>query len=305
MSIYNWGFNSLYINNNFMPMPYWGGCGCNAFNSGFRFGMFNSLFNYMMPQMNFNLFSFPQTFAMPLFNPYNNIFAASAYVNPAYNFSVPSLASQLNTFNDYTEKITQIIPQQRSINKTSANVKTRNNTSFTPTIDKSFKNEGKLDKNFLNKVKDVAKNLNCDYKDLLAVMNSESGLNPTAWNGGTAVGIIQFTNASITELNNKYGMNLTKNKIASMSPIEQLDLAEKYLIIAKNYRFSPNARLSAADLYSITFLPGRADREVLCRSGENYYEQNKGLDKNKDGKITKSDLSQHLARKRVNESIFV
>ena len=165
-------------------------------------------------------------------------------------------------------------------------------------------NSGSLDKNFLNKVKDVAKNLNCDYNDLLALLNSESSLNPKAWNGRTAVGLLQFTNASITELNRKFGMNLTKEKIADMSPVEQLDLAEKYLSIAKSYKFPSNARLDAADLYAITFLPGRADREILCTSGENYYSANRGLDKNGDGKITKSDLAQHLAGKRVNESVF-
>lgn len=309
MSIYNWGFNSFYINNNFMPMPYWGGCGCNSFNSGFRFGMFNSLFNYMMPQM--NLFSLPQTFAMPLFNPYNNIFAMSAYTNPLFNFSVPSLFSQLNTLNNYTEKMVNTSRTQ-NFNTVATSSKTRASSDVTSKIDRNFKNESKLDKNFLNKVKDVAKNLNCDYKDLLAVMNSESGINPTAWNGNTAVGLIQFTDLSITELNRVHGLNLTKEKIANMPAMEQLDLVEKYLKIAKSYKFSSNARLSAADLYAITFLPGRADREVLCTKGErnskgqllNYYESNP-LDKDGDNKITKSDLEKHLAGKRVNESIFV
>ena len=143
-------------------------------------------------------------------------------------------------------------------------------------------------------------------------MNSESGLNPNAWNGTTAVGLIQFTDLSIADLNNKYGLNLTKEKIAQMSAIEQLDLVEKYLTIAKSYSFSPNARLSAGDLYAITFLPGRANREVLCTKGEknangqllNYYESNP-LDVDGDNKITKSDLEKHLAKKHVNESIFV
>ena len=36
----------------------------------------------------------------------------------------------------------------------------------------------------------------------------------------------------------------------------------------------------------------------------NFYEIYSGLDKNKDNKITKTDLAQHLAAKRVNESIF-
>lgn len=319
MSIYNWGFNNFYINS-FMPMPYWGGCGCNAFNSGFRFGIFNSLFNYTMPQM--NTFSFMPQFSMPLFNPYNNIFAmTNNYIMPTfspalYNFSIPALFSQLNTFNNYTE---QLIETEKNNNfniliknkKTNSAEQKQNTTNITRTrnttqieIDRSFQNSGKLDINFLNRVKQIAQKLNCDYKDLLALMNSESGIRTNAWNGTTAVGLIQFTNASISELNQKCGLNLTKEKIAKMSPMEQLDLVEKYLTIAKSYTFPPNARLSAGDLYAITFLPGRANQEVLCRSGEDFYRQNKGLDQNNDGVISKKDLELHLAKKHVNESIF-
>ena len=112
MSIYNWGFNNFYINS-FMPTPYWGGCGCNAFNSGFSFGILNSLFNYSIPQM--NTFSFMPQFSMPLFTPYNNIFAmANNYTMPSFtpalfNYNIPSLFSQLNTFNNYTNELNNII----------------------------------------------------------------------------------------------------------------------------------------------------------------------------------------------------
>lgn len=328
MSIYNWGFNNFYING-FMPTPYWGGCGCNAFNSGFQFGIFNSIFNYNTPQM--NIFPFMPQFSMPLFNPYNNIFAmTNNYIMPTfspalYNFSIPALFSQLNTFNNYTEKLVEygknnkfdfLIKHKKSSTSSTNNTRnnenrnrntnTRINTSpVNIEIDQNFQNTGKLDINFLNKVKEVAKNLNCDYKDLLALMNSESSLNSKAWNGTTAVGLIQFTDKSIEELNRVHGLNLTKEKIAQMSPIEQLDLAEKYLMIAKSYNFAPDARLSAGDLYAITFLPGRANQEVLCRQGENYYKQNKGLDLNNDGVISKQDLENRLAKKHINESIFV
>ena len=322
MSIYNWGFNNFYINS-FMPTPYWGGCGCNAFNSGFQFGIFNSIFNYNTPQM--NIFPFMPQFSMPLFNPYNNIFAmTNNYIMPTfspalYNFSIPALFSQLNTFNNYTEKLVEygknnkfdfLIKHKKSSTSSANNTRNNENRNITTSpvnieIDQNFQNTGKLDANFLNKVKEVAKNLNCDYKDLLAVMNSESGLNPKTWNGKTAVGLIQFTDKSIEELNRVHGLNLTKEKIAQMSPIEQLDLAEKYLMIAKSYNFAPNARLSAGDLYAITFLPGRANQEVLCRQGEKYYKQNKGLDLNNDGVISKQDLENRLAKKHINESIFV
>ncbi len=323
MSIYNWGFNNFYINS-FMPTSYWGGCGCNAFNSGFSFGILNSLFNYSIPQM--NTFSFMPQFSMPLFTPYNNIFAMTnnyimpTFTPPLYNYSIPSLFSQLNTFNNYTGELVEYTKNnnlnflttknketnnyQKSNNGTRSNNININSNTVPIEIDRNFNNPNKLDINFLNRVKQIANKLNCDYKDLLALMNSESGIRTNAWNGTTAVGLIQFTNASISELNQKYGLNLTKEKIAQMSPMEQLDLVEKYLTIAKSYSFSPNARLSAGDLYAITFLPGRANQDVLCRNGEDFYKQNKGLDQNQDGVITKKDLELHLSKKHINESIF-
>ena len=328
----NWGFNNFYINR-CMPMGFnrfMGGCGCSSFNSGFRFGMMNSLFNFMMPQQNMNMFMpqqnmffYQQSFAMPMFSPYNNIFAlanqlmAPAFNAPAYNFALTPQASSSVNRNLTDEYNNNYSTQNTKTNNDFTLVTRKNKTNnkenqIIKKEDKNFKNTGKLDKNFLNRVKEVAKNLNCDYKDLLAVMNSESGLNPTAWNGTTAVGLIQFTDKSVAELNRVHGLNLTKEKIARMSPMEQLDITEKYLKIAKSYNFSSDARLSAGDLYAITFLPGRANREVLCTKGErgkngqllNYYESNP-LDKDGDNRITKSDLEKHLAGKYVNESIFV
>lgn len=307
MSIYNWGFNNFYINS-FMPTPYWGGCGCNAFNSGFSFGILNSLFNYSIPQM--NTFSFMPQFSMPLFTPYNNIFAmANNYTMPSFtpalfNYNIPSLFSQLNTFNNYTNELNNIINNNNFDFLLKQKKSNNNRTTIPMEIDRSFQNSEKLDSNFLNRVKEIAQKLNCDYKDLLALMNSESGIKTDNWNGSTAVGLIQFTDASVAELNNKYGLNLTKEKIARMSPMEQLDLVEKYLTIAKSYNFAPNERLSAGDLYAITFLPGRAGQDILCRRGEKFYSQNKGLDLNNDGVISKQDLENKLAKKHINESIF-
>lgn len=291
-----------------MPTPYWGGCGCNAFNSGFSFGILNSLFNYSIPQM--NTFSFMPQFSMPLFTPYNNIFAmANNYTMPSFtpalfNYNIPSLFSQLNTFNNYTNELNNIINNNNFDFLLKQKKSNNNRTTIPMEIDRSFQNSEKLDSNFLNRVKEIAQKLNCDYKDLLALMNSESGIKTDNWNGSTAVGLIQFTDASVAELNNKYGLNLTKEKIARMSPMEQLDLVEKYLTIAKSYNFAPNERLSAGDLYAITFLPGRAGQDILCRRGEKFYSQNKGLDINNDGVISKQDLENKLAKKHINESIF-
>ena len=128
--------------------------------------------------------------------------------------------------------------------------------------------KAELGEEFLDKVKQIAKRLNCDYKDLLALMNS------------------------------------SVDSIMNMSAIEQLDYVEKYLQKAKKIRFGSSEKLDAGELYALTYLPARANRSVLATSNEKYYKWNKGLDLNKDGKITKDELAQRVERKQVNDMYF-
>lgn len=171
----------------------------------------------------------------------------------------------------------------------------------------------KLGPEFLARVKEVAQNINCDYKDLLAVMNSESGLNPAIQNqaGYQAYGLIQFTPDAAREI------GTSVEKLVKMSAVEQLDYVEKFYLKARKTRGFGNKKFTAADLYAITFLPARANRDVLCVKGErwesgrkkgqlkNWYEANAGFDKNGDHKIEKWELQQQMDACRVNENIFV
>ena len=278
--------------------PFMGGC-YNSFNPMFQFGMMNSLFG--MPQM----FSFP-SFSMPMFSPFSmsnsmmpmggNIFSmatpamAMSAMNPMAGLS--TMFNGINLLNQYTSNFGSLLTKKAE--KADAD------------IDNSpIKDTGKLDKHFLKKTKKIAKKLNCDYQDLLALMNSESGLNPKA-TCGSYVGLIQFGDAAITELRTKCGCKgLTKEKILNMSRIEQLDLVEKLLMYNKKWKFAPNAKLSAGDLYAMILAPGRADREVLYSRGESGYNKtNAKMDYNNDGKITKSEMSRRIREKSVNESIF-
>lgn len=295
------GFNNFYMNN-FMPAfgmnPFMGGC-YNSFNPMFQFGMMNSLFG--MPQM----FSFP-SFSMPMFSPFSmsnsmmpmggNIFSmatpamAMSAMNPMAGLS--TMFNGINLLNQYTSNFGSLLTKKAE----NADADTDNSP---------IKDTGKLDKHFLKKTKKIAKKLNCDYQDLLALMNSESGLNPKA-TCGSYVGLIQFGDAAITELRTKCGCKgLTKEKILNMSRIEQLDLVEKLLMYNKKWKFAPNAKLSAGDLYAMILAPGRADREVLYSRGESGYNKtNAKMDYNNDGKITKSEMSRRIREKNVNESIF-
>lgn len=159
--------------------------------------------------------------------------------------------------------------------------------------------KGKLGADFLDRVKEIARNLNCNYRDLIGLMNSESGLDPQARNKRSkATGLIQFMPETAREL------GTSVDALKNMSAIEQLDYVEKYLMRAKSFRFKKNEKLDAGELYALTYLPGRAHKNVLAKSGERYYSWNKGLDLNGDGQITKNELAQLVQRKQVNDMYF-
>lgn len=162
----------------------------------------------------------------------------------------------------------------------------------------------KISKDIENRIKQMAIKLNCDYKDLIGMIWAESRFNPKVWNGKTAVGLIQFTQICIDDLNMFYGLNLTKQKIANMSALEQLNLAEKSLLRSKQIAGYPSSyRLSAGELYAINLAPAYAKRKnYILRRGDKdgFYEANKGADVNKDGYITKSELDSFIRKGRQN-----
>lgn len=148
-----------------------------------------------------------------------------------------------------------------------------------------------LDHKFFAKVTAISKDLKCDPNALLAVMNSECGLNAAARNPhGGATGLIQFMPSTARAL------GTSTDALAKMSAYDQLDYVAKFYKKNMQTFKMGNGTMSAADLYSLIFLPARANREVLTAKGENYYSANAGLDMDGDGKITKSDLN-----KRINK----
>lgn len=162
-----------------------------------------------------------------------------------------------------------------------------------------------LSPEFLDKVKKIADEINCDSKDLITVMYAESGLNSKAvndkWYRGKngkllpptyATGLIQITKKTARTLDTTVGA------LYKMTPEKQLDYVEKYLKKNKADYGLGNKELSGADLYALVYLPGRSKRNTLTTSGESYYDANKILDKNKDGRITKDDLARIMELKK-------
>ena len=320
-----WG---IVINNNYMNRPIYP-----AFP---MFGAYNRMFDMIMK---YNMFQFfmnnllrPQTYQQPRYvyvqpsiytqqranQVYNNTQNSCQNIYPNVSFK-NTVCPDFNLFegskllSDSSLYKYQLPEAVNNLENANALTENREKVRYS-----TFKNNAKLGKDFLDKVKQVAQNINCDYRDLLAIMNNESGINPQSGlkKDGTvasAVGLIQFMDPAVAELNNNYNLNLTREKIVKMSAIEQLDLIEKLYKVIKKQRNIPDGKIDAATLYAMIFLPARCNKQTLAVKGEinpktgkllGYYEQNP-MDENGDGKLTKSDLIKRLNKKRVNESAFV
>jgi len=105
--------------------------------------------------------------------------------------------------------------------------------------------------------------------------------------GSGAVGLIQFMPFTAK------GLGTTTEALSKLTPEEQLDYVAQY--------FQPYAKkiFSLSDMYMAILLPkyvGKAEGSVLF-SGGVAYRQNSGLDKNKDGRITKAEASEKIQAK--------
>jgi hypothetical protein len=145
----------------------------------------------------------------------------------------------------------------------------------------------KDDPEFTAELNRVAQKFNINANDLLAVMLIETAgtLNPSIRNqdGSGAVGLIQFLPITATAL------GTTTDNLAKMTRVQQMKYVEKYL----QYWKLPQGA-TAGHLYTAVYLPAYINKDVLSVRGEANYEQNRGLDYNNDGKITRSDLDAHV-----------
>lgn len=148
---------------------------------------------------------------------------------------------------------------------------------------------------FETKVDKIASNLDAKPEHLLAVMNFETGgtLSSTVKNkaGSGATGLIQFMPATAKELTGSDTKEAAIKLLSSMTPTEQLDYVEKYLEPFKG------KLKSLEDVYMAVLYPravGKDNEYALFEKGTKAYWQNKGLDINKDGVITKAEATQKV-----------
>lgn len=160
------------------------------------------------------------------------------------------------------------------------------------------KKKSGLSQGFYNKVVQVAKRIKCSPDDLMALMNSESNLNPASQNpSSNATGLIQFMPSTAK------GLGTSVENLKTMSAEQQLVYVEKYLLgVKKSAGYNDTDTIGAGTLYALTFLPKFAKQDILVTKNNDpngYYRNNAGLDFDKDGKITKADLAKQLDKKRA------
>lgn len=146
---------------------------------------------------------------------------------------------------------------------------------------------------FHRKVKQVSRGLDVPEEWLLAVMYQESQFNPGVKNfkGSGATGLIQFMPITASEL------GTTTTDLARMDPVRQMDFVYEYLALVRK-RYGDYQDLT--DLYLAILYPkargGDLCYTLFARPSQSY-RQNSGLDENKDGRVTVSDVAHHLERK--------
>ncbi len=159
------------------------------------------------------------------------------------------------------------------------------------------------DESFMSGVGDLSEKLNVPTEDLLAVMDFETGgsFDPAQENlaGSGAVGLIQFMPSTAE------GLGTSTEELAAMTRTEQLEYVDKFL--EENYTGRMDGKEGdVSDLYMSVLFPaavGKPDDFVLFGEGamKGYtgkaYEQNIGLDLNKDGSITKGEAASKVVDK--------
>lgn len=123
---------------------------------------------------------------------------------------------------------------------------------------------------------------------LMACMAFETGLtfSPSIRNpASSAVGLIQFMAATARAL------GTSSEALCAMSPVRQLDYVERY--------FRPVARRIASpeDLYMAILWPaaiGKRLETVLWLTGTRAYAMNRGLDRNRDGRVVKAEAASRV-----------
>jgi hypothetical protein len=152
---------------------------------------------------------------------------------------------------------------------------------------------------FEEKVSKVSRQLNIPPEWLMAVMHSESRFDASVSNhkGSGATGLIQFMPGTVKDY------DVTIKQLRNMNHVQQLDFVYEYLNDKqKRYRDFENL----TDLYLAILYPQALSEDycyTLYGSPSQAYQQNSGLDQDRDGRVTVSDIDKYL--KRIYPSAYM
>jgi hypothetical protein len=146
---------------------------------------------------------------------------------------------------------------------------------------------------FKAKVVQISSDLGCDPSHLMSAMAFETGesFSPSVRNKtSNATGLIQFMPKTAKSL------GTTIDELAAMTAVDQLDFVKKHLKPFKN------KMKTVSDVYMTILFPvavGKPEAFVLFKSPTKAFQQNKGLDANKDGQVTKGEAAAKVQAKLV------
>ena len=145
---------------------------------------------------------------------------------------------------------------------------------------------------FERKVREIAGQLRVPPEWLMAVMYSESKFDASVRNfkGSGATGLIQFMPAAASE------MNVSLERLRRMDHVQQLEYVYLYLQTVRD-RYGEFQSLT--DLYLGILYPKALGQDycyTLYAKPSQAFEQNAGLDENKDGRVTVSDIDRRMQR---------
>jgi len=149
----------------------------------------------------------------------------------------------------------------------------------------------KMSSAFVRGLVDLAQRNGWDPSGIALVIYSESRFIPSAHNplpGSSATGLLQFIESTAKML------GTTTAAIAKMSAEEQLPLVEKYFQMTLKGKVPDRFEDYYFPVLGRSDLVGKPDDTIIWSAGSEEYDNNKGLDGNKDGVITVGDIRNHM-----------
>ena len=145
---------------------------------------------------------------------------------------------------------------------------------------------------FIEKVLNISDSLDIHFSWLVGIMKHESGINHKAVNSIGATGLIQFLPRTAR------GLGTTTYKLSQMTDVQQLDYVYKF------YKHAKGKLNEITDLYLYAFFPisilnewgeyktiqyGKLTASIIAK-------QNRGLDLNRNGKITVKEVKKQALK---------